>query len=113
MKLIDGREIAKSIISELKSEVQKLSFRPLFCDVLVGNDPVSLSYVKIKGRTAEAAGLSFLLKQLPGNISQEDLIKQIQELNVMENMCGLIVQLPLPSHIDRQVILNAIDSRLD
>ncbi len=111
--IIDGKQIAKNIISELKSEVDKLPFRPVFCDILVGNDPVSLSYVKIKGRTAESAGLSFLLEQLPEVITTENLIEKIGKLNDTQNLYGLILQLPVPKHISRQSALDAINPKID
>ncbi len=113
MVLLDGRKIANDILVQLKTENSQLPFQPVFCDVLVGDNPVSLSYVKIKGRTAEAVGLKFIMQQLPENIPQADLINKISELNQIENMCGLIVQLPLPPHLNRQAVLDAIDPRLD
>jgi methylenetetrahydrofolate dehydrogenase (NADP+) / methenyltetrahydrofolate cyclohydrolase len=111
--VIDGKAIAEKILSTLKSEVIKLPFTPVFCDVLVGEDPVSKSYVSIKGRTAEQAGFSFLLEQLPSDITEEELVSRINVLNSVPNMCGIIVQLPLPSHLHRQNILNAILPELD
>ncbi len=113
MVILDGKFIASRILKHLKAETAQLQFQPLFCDILVGSDPVSLSYVKIKGRTAESAGLKFLLDQLPENISQQDLIKRIMELNQLPDLRGLIVQLPLPAHLDRQVILNSINPHWD
>jgi methylenetetrahydrofolate dehydrogenase (NADP+)/methenyltetrahydrofolate cyclohydrolase len=111
--VIDGRHISANILHKLKKEVAGLPFKPVFCDVLVGDNPVSASYVKIKEKRAESIGLSFRLEQVPENTSESALVEKILELNKTKNMCGLIVQLPLPSHMDRQVILDAIDSRLD
>lgn len=113
MEIIDGKKIASEILGSIKSEIGKLPFVPVFCDVLVGNDPVSLSYVKIKGKTAEEAGLHFRLEQLPETISEPQLIEKIKSLNNEPNLCGLIVQLPLPAHINRQAVLDAIDTKLD
>lgn len=113
MTILDGRKIANNILESLKAEIAKLQFQPLFCDVLVGNDPVSLSYVKIKGRTAESIGLKFLLEQLPEDILQEELIKKVVYLNAQKNLCGLIVQLPLPAHISRADVLDVISPNLD
>ncbi len=111
--IIDGKKIAEEIIFKIKQDVAKLKFKPVFCDVLVGNDPVSLSYVKIKGRTAKKAGFKFLLEHLPENTTQIELSKKIEELNSFPNMCGLIIQLPLPPHINRQEALDKIDPKLD
>jgi methylenetetrahydrofolate dehydrogenase (NADP+)/methenyltetrahydrofolate cyclohydrolase len=113
MKIIDGKKISERILTELKTEVSKIPFKPLFCDVLVGNDPVSLSYVKIKGRCAEKIGISFKLVRFPENIAEEELIGEIKNLNQMENICGLIVQLPLPADLDKRAILDAIDPVID
>ncbi len=113
MKIIDGRKISKDILEKVKTEVEKLSFTPVFCDVLVGGDPVSKQYVDLKARMAERAGMSFYDAKFPENISTEELVHEIQELNRIKNMCGIIVQLPLPKHLDTKVILDSIDPKLD
>jgi methylenetetrahydrofolate dehydrogenase (NADP+)/methenyltetrahydrofolate cyclohydrolase len=113
MKILDGKKISKEILQQLKQDVSKLPFKPIFCDVLVGDNSVSSSYVNIKGRTAERVGLSFRLEQLPVSVSEGDLKERIGQLNKLENLCGLIVQLPLPPHINRQAVLDAIDPHLD
>lgn len=111
--IIDGKKIQKEILKRVEEEVASLPFQPVFCDILVGNDPVSLSYVKMKMRTAEKAGIRFHKAFFPESINTEDLIKEIEKLNKIPNMCGIIIQLPLPSHIDKQQALDAIDSTLD
>jgi methylenetetrahydrofolate dehydrogenase (NADP+) / methenyltetrahydrofolate cyclohydrolase len=111
--IIDGKKIANKILTDLKVQVKSLPFTPVFCDVLVGDDPVSLSYVNIKGKAAESIGIRFELLKLPANVSQEELISKIHELNRFPNLCGLIVQLPLPGNIDRQMVLDAINPVLD
>lgn len=113
MEIIDGKEIAQSILDKLKIRVAALSFKPVLYDVLVGNDQVSLSYVNIKKRKAEQVGIEFKLAQFNEQISNEELILEIQKLNSLPNICGLIVQLPLPSHLDRQKVLNSILERID
>ncbi|MBI2607370.1 MAG: bifunctional 5,10-methylenetetrahydrofolate dehydrogenase/5,10-methenyltetrahydrofolate cyclohydrolase [Candidatus Doudnabacteria bacterium] len=112
-KIIDSRQIAQTIIERLKTEVSKLNFRPLFCDILVGSDPVSLSFVKLKGKRAEEIGLDFKMIQLSENTTTEQLIEQIEQLGREPNLSGLIVQLPLPPHIDQKKILDSIDPSLD
>lgn len=111
--IIDGRKISKEIVAGLKIQSAKLAFKPLFCDVLVGNDPVSASYVRIKGRNAEKAGFDFKFAQYDENIRQEDLIAEIKKLNRLQNMCGLIAQLPLPPHLDKRSVLDAIEPAID
>jgi methylenetetrahydrofolate dehydrogenase (NADP+)/methenyltetrahydrofolate cyclohydrolase len=113
MKIIDGRKLSAEILSKIKDEIATLPFIPVFCDVLVGDDPASVQYVNMKARTAERVGIRFHRAAFPQSISTEDLVKEIRLLNKVKNMCGIIVQLPLPAHIDRQAVLDAIDERLD
>jgi methylenetetrahydrofolate dehydrogenase (NADP+)/methenyltetrahydrofolate cyclohydrolase len=113
MKTIDGRKIRDEILEKVKKEVQMLSFKPIFCDVLVGEDGASIQYVQMKERTAGAVGISFYQANFPESITTDDLIREINVLNNMKDMCGIIIQLPLPKHMDREKVLNSIDSRLD
>lgn len=111
--IIDGKKIRSEILEELKKEVRELSFVPVFCDILVGDDPVSAQYVNMKAKTAESVGIKFHRAEFPVYISTEELIEEIKKINEMENMCGLIVQLPLPEAIDKEKVLDAIDPRID
>jgi methylenetetrahydrofolate dehydrogenase (NADP+)/methenyltetrahydrofolate cyclohydrolase len=113
MEIIDGRKLRNKILTQTKEEVSLLSFTPVFCDVLVGDDPASKQYVQMKAKTAESVGIKFHSANFPANITTEELIKEIKVLNNVEHMCGIIVQLPLPAHLDRQAILDSIDPRLD
>ena len=113
MQIIDGRKIRNEILEEIKQETDGLSFTPVFCDILVGEDPASVQYVNMKFKTAVSLGIKFHKAFFKEDISTEDLIKEIQVLNKMENMCGIIVQLPLPLHIDTKKVLDAILSDLD
>lgn len=113
MQIIDGKKLSKEILVKVKIEVARLPFQPVFCDVLVGGDPASVQYVKMKGRKAEAVGIYFHNANFPLDITTEKLVKEIKALNKIKDMCGIIVQLPLPSHLDRQTILDAIDPHLD
>ncbi|OGI68904.1 hypothetical protein A2732_00565 [Candidatus Nomurabacteria bacterium RIFCSPHIGHO2_01_FULL_40_10] len=113
MQIIDGKKLSREILDKVKSEVSLLPFTPVFCDVLVGEDPASVQYVKMKAKTAEMVGMKFHNASFPSAITIVDLIKEIKVLNKVKNMCGIIVQLPLPEHIDRQLVLDSIDSNLD
>ena len=113
MQIIDGRKIKDEILNELKSKVEALSFPPIFCDILVGDDPVSSSYVRIKGKAAESIGIKFKVVNFPEAVTTEEIINEIENLNRVPLMSGIIVQLPLPSHIDTQLVLDAIDPKLD
>lgn len=112
-KTIDGKKIRDEILEKVKEGVAMLPFKPIFCDVLVGEDPSSVQYVQMKERTAEAVGISFYQANFPESITTDDLVREINVLNNMKEMCGIIVQLPLPEHIDRGRVLDSIDSRLD
>ncbi|PIR96626.1 MAG: hypothetical protein COT92_00015 [Candidatus Doudnabacteria bacterium CG10_big_fil_rev_8_21_14_0_10_42_18] len=111
--IIDGRKFASDKLRELKPEVAGLPFEPLFCDVIVGSDPVSMSYVKIKGKSAEQIGMGFKMFHFPESVSQQYLVEEIKKINFLPNICGLIVQLPLPKKFNGREILDAIDPNID
>jgi len=113
MQIIDGRKIKDEILNELKGKVEALPFPPIFCDILVGGDSVSSSYVRIKGKAAESIGIKFKVVNFPETVTTEEIINEIENLNRVPLMSGIIVQLPLPSQIDIQVVLDTIDSKLD
>lgn len=113
MQIIDGKKLRNEILVKVKKEVTALSFVPIFCDVLVGDDSASLQYVKMKAKNAESVGIKFHNANFPASITTADLIKEIKILNKITNMCGIIVQLPLPPHLDRKEILDSIDPELD
>lgn len=113
MQIINGRKLRGEILTTIKEEVALLPFQPIFCDVLVGEDSASAQYVKMKARTAESVGIKFHTANFPASITTEELIEQIKDLNKIPHMCGIIVQLPLPAHLDKQKVLDAIDPHLD
>jgi methylenetetrahydrofolate dehydrogenase (NADP+)/methenyltetrahydrofolate cyclohydrolase len=113
MQIIDGKKLRDEILIKIKKEVEALSFQPVFCDVLVGDHPASVKYVHMKGRMAEAVGISFHQAEFPLSITTEELVEEIKKLNKVPNMSGIIIQLPLPLHIDRQAVLDSIDPKLD
>ena len=112
-EIIDGKKLRNKILDKVKTEVSALSFKPVFCDVLVGNDSVSVQYVNMKMRNAESVGMVFHKANFPLSINTNDLIKEIKILNKIPNMRGIIIQLPLPEHIDRQMALDSIDPKFD
>lgn len=113
MILIDGKKIRDRILEKIKRDVKSLSFQPVFTDILVGEDPVSLKYVNMKAKMAEENGIFFRKAFFPVDISEEDLIKEIQKINKEENMCGVIVQLPLPDKFNKKNILDSVSPFLD
>lgn len=112
-KIIEGKKIRDRILLEVAELVAELPFVPKFCDVLVGGDPASVQYVKLKNAMARKLGIEAVDAVFPESATTEEVVARIQELNAMEHMCGLIVQLPLPATIDKQAVLSAIDPEID
>jgi len=116
-KRIDGRALADKIEQEVKDGVEKLKkehgITPGLAVVLVGERKDSQTYVKKKKESAQAAGMNFILKEIPDSISQDALLKEVKELNDRKDVHGLIVQLPLPAHIEEKVILDAVSYEKD
>jgi len=113
MIILDGKKLQEKILAKVKQEIKLLEFQPIFTDVLVGDDPASTQYVRMKASVAEKVGIHFHNANFPASITTEDLIKEIKILNEIPKMCGIIIQLPLPEHIDRQMVLDSIDPKLD
>lgn len=111
--IIDGRKIRNEILEEVKTRVLTLPFTPIFCDILVGDDKVSASYVALKEKTAISVGIKVKSAKFIESITTEELIQEIENLNKVPHMCGIIVQLPLPLHINQEQVLNAIRPELD
>ena len=115
-QILDGRATAAAIKSELAERVKVLADKgrvPGLATVLVGDDPASHSYVAGKHRDCEQVGISSIRKELPADVSHEDLEKAIDELNEDPACTGYIVQLPLPDQIDTNAILERIDPAKD
>jgi len=113
MQIIDGKKLRDEILNKIRKEAITLSFQPIFCDVVVGDDLASIQYVQTKKRAAEIVGIAFYQANFPYSITTENLIEEIKILNKVPNMCGIIVQLPLPESLDKRAILDSIDPRLD
>jgi methylenetetrahydrofolate dehydrogenase (NADP+)/methenyltetrahydrofolate cyclohydrolase len=113
MHIIDGRKIKDKMLEEIKSEVMALPFSPLFCDILVGDNVVSASYVRIKEKFALQVGIKFRTVEFKNEVTTDELIKEIEGLNRVPHLCGIIIQLPLPSHIDKRKVLDSITPTLD
>ena len=112
-QIIDGRKIRNEILEEIKKDVLKLPFVPIFCDILVGDDISSIQYVKMKAKVAESVGIKFRTAEFKESTTTEELIEEIENLNKVPHMCGIIIQLPLPNHIDKRKVLDAINPNLD
>src|SRR5215472_3225945 len=112
-KIIDGKQVAASIRLELKARVTDLRKRtgvtPGLAVILVGNNPASAVYVGSKIKACAEAGIRSFRKQFPADISVDTLIDTIDSLNRDPEVHGILVQLPLPEHIDMRRVLKAID----
>jgi methylenetetrahydrofolate dehydrogenase (NADP+)/methenyltetrahydrofolate cyclohydrolase len=116
-KIISGREVAKEIREELKQGVANLRERhnlvPGLVTILVGEDPASLSYVTAKQKTAHELGFHSIQDNQPTDMAEDELLKLIDQYNKDSKIHGILVQLPLPKHIDEGKVLYAIDPRKD
>ena len=116
-KIISGKDIAAQIKEELKKEVQELKASkdvvPGLVTILVGADPASISYVTAKGKTAKDLGFNSIQDDQPDDLTEEDLLALIDKYNNDDSIHGILVQLPLPKHIDDKKVLNAIDPDKD
>ena len=107
-KIIDGKKIADKILNELKSKIKNSKQKPGLALVLIGNNPASEIYVNFKEKTCKEVGFYCERFNLDKNISELDLLKLINDLNQKPNLHGLLVQLPLPKHINEHLITNSI-----
>lgn len=116
-KLIDGKAIAAVIRAEIKAEVEDMQTRhgraPGLATVLVGERKDSQTYVRMKKKACAEVGINSFGHDLPGDISQADLLAVVRELNADPRVDGILVQLPLPDHIDDEEILGAVSLQKD
>lgn len=117
MTLIDGKATAATIKAEIKQEVERMvasgAKRPHLAAILVGHDGGSETYVNNKVRACEECGFQSTLLRFEDDITEQQLLDEVQKLNTDASVDGFIVQLPLPRHISEQKIIEAIDYRKD
>ena len=111
--LIQGKEIARILRDELRSEIATMSIRPGLAVILVGNDPASQVYVRNKNRACEEVGIYSEMYTLPEETSEEELLGLIEQLNQSPAIHGILVQLPLPKHLSEERVLLAISPEKD
>ncbi len=112
-KLLEGKPVAEKIKNELSLAVKNLSQPPILASILVGSNPGALAYVKSQEKTAQSVGIVYQLYQLAENISEDELIDFILKLNADKNVNGIVVQMPLPKHIDYKKISELISVKKD
>lgn len=115
-RIIDGKAVAREVEQELLPLIQRLAargIRPGLTALRVGDNPAAELYVRNKARKAEQLGLSGTERWLPETISEDELMAEIEMLNADDSVDGILVQLPLPSHIESRRVLDAIDPAKD
>lgn len=114
--IIDGKKISETIKSELKAKIEafdKEKGAPGLAVVLVGERKDSQTYVRMKQKSAEEIGIRFTLITYPESVTQQELLDKVQSLNEDSSIHGIIVQLPLPNHIDQEVVLTKVSLEKD
>jgi methylenetetrahydrofolate dehydrogenase (NADP+) / methenyltetrahydrofolate cyclohydrolase len=112
-RIIDGKATAAALRERVGQAVSDLDFQPGLAVVLVGEDPASAVYVRNKGKATTGAGMQSFEHKLPNTVAEADLLALIEKLNTDESVDGILVQLPLPGHINSELVLNAINPDKD
>ncbi len=112
-RILDGRALAATLRAEVAAHAAKLAYRPKLAVVLVGDNPASAVYVRAKDRAAREAGLDAHTIRLPAETTQAALLEVVAALNADSDVDGILVQLPLPPHVESRAILEAIDPAKD
>ena len=117
MQLIDGKSLANKVQASVGSEVEQLKLEknivPGLAVILIGDDPASHAYVKMKAKACEKVGFYSITHKMPDTISQDEIIATIEMMNNNPRIDGILVQLPLPKHVDTDMILEVIDPKKD
>ncbi len=111
--IIDGKKIAEELLDELAQKVKTLSARPTLAVLQVGKLAASSTYIRMKQKACAKVGIESELHELPNSISEQELLAWIDKLNSDEKVTGILLQLPLPSHLDPHRMLEAIDPTKD
>ncbi len=115
-KIIDGLIVSQKVKQDLKEQIDKLAKEdivPCLATILVGEDPPSMVYVNNKQKSANSIGIKTLDHRLDNTVSEYELVQLIQKLNFDTSVHGILLQLPLPGHLDKYTIINKIDPRKD
>jgi methylenetetrahydrofolate dehydrogenase (NADP+)/methenyltetrahydrofolate cyclohydrolase len=117
MQLIDGKSLANKVQASVATEVEQLkqekNIVPGLAVILIGDDPASHAYVKMKAKACEKVGFYSITHSMPDAISQDEIIATIEMMNNNPRIDGILVQLPLPKHVDTDKILEVIDPKKD
>jgi len=110
---ISGTEVSNVILDDLKEKIKKMDNKPKLVIVQVGDNPASETYVGMKLKRAKSIGMDAMLKKLPENAKEKELLDIVNELNHDKHVTGFIVQLPLPKHMNETTVINSIDPKKD
>lgn len=108
VQLIEGKTVAKYLLENLAKEISFFDVKPSLAVIIVGEDPASQLYVNLKKKRAQELGIRSQVVEIPEDVSQEDLLNKIEELNNDVSVNAILVQLPLPAHIDKNAVLEKI-----
>ncbi len=112
-KILDGKKLADKIRKEVKAKVKKLKLKPGLAAILVGDNSASVMYVNMKKKACHECGIGFELYKFKENALDTEIIEAIMSLNKNDKINGIMVQLPLPKHMDKQLVLQAINPLKD
>jgi methylenetetrahydrofolate dehydrogenase (NADP+)/methenyltetrahydrofolate cyclohydrolase len=112
-QLLDGKALAASIRASVRERIRKSGLRPGLAVILAGDDPASKVYVRNKTRACEEAGVHSVQIDYPASVTQEELMRRISKLNADPAIHGILVQLPLPAHLDAAAVLDAVAPHKD
>ncbi|MDR0199164.1 MAG: bifunctional methylenetetrahydrofolate dehydrogenase/methenyltetrahydrofolate cyclohydrolase [Streptococcaceae bacterium] len=113
MTILDGKALAQKMQAQMAKEVSQMAVKPALMVILVGDDPASAVYVRNKARVAEKIGIHSETLRLPETTTEAELLELITKYNADPSWHGILVQLPLPKHIDEGRVLHAIDPKKD
>lgn len=115
--ILDGRKLAKEVEADLTVRVEKIVRKtgsaPILATILVGENPASVTYVRMKGNACRRVGIEPLKIEMPDSTTTEELLAKIDELNNDDRVCGILLQHPVPSQIDEQKCFNSISINKD
>lgn len=111
--ILDGKKVSEKILENVKNKVQSMDVKPHLVVILVGEDPASKIYVRNKQKAAEKVGITSSVINFAESITEDELVAKIEELNADPEITGILVQLPLPKHIDKNKIVTVISPKKD
>ncbi len=111
--ILDGKKVAEKVLNDVKAKIMTMTKKPHLAVILVGDDPASKIYVRNKKIATEKVGIKSTIIELAKTTTEHDLLNKIEELNNDDEITGILVQLPLPVHIDKNKVVTAISPKKD